>query len=164
LFGIEATATRGRGFSIFEQFSSRSSKYSAAKTLERWEGIAGSPPDRIGDQYIYKLARAHGWFPQTDPTYPAAAFNDLSAARNTVRKAAQEFMLLSERQKNVFELYAESLGIESAPMAWAMRIDTGVGKTRIVVEEIAKSGKGWSMRFPPTSSAVRLSGNSQSLA
>jgi hypothetical protein len=50
-------------------------------------------------------------------------------------------LLLSERQKNVFELYAESLGIESAPMAWAMRIDTGVGKTRIVVEEIAISGK-----------------------
>jgi hypothetical protein len=143
-------ATQGRGLAIFDQFSRRSAKYDQAKTLERWEGIRGSPPDRIGARHIYQRAAAHGWNPKTSPTYPAAAFSDLDSARGEVRRIACEFLSLDEQPKNVFQLFAESVGIEPTPEVRAMRVDTGVGKTRIVVEEIAKSGKPGIMYGVPT--------------
>ena len=136
-------ATQGRGFAIFDKWSAKSSKYDPAKTRQRWEEIRGSPPDRFGarGRYIFNLARAHGWWPKTAPTYPEATFDDLDAARDKVRQVAREFFTLDEQPKNAFELFAEANGVEPTPSVWAMRIDTGVGKTRIVVQEIAKSGK-----------------------
>jgi hypothetical protein len=134
-------ATQGRGFAIFDQFSRRSAKYDQAKTLERWEGICGSPPDRIGAPHIFHRAAAHGWNPKTSPTYPAAAFSDLDSARREVKRIADEFLSLDEQPKNVFQLFAESVGIELTPEVWALRVDTGVGKTRIMVGEIAMSGQ-----------------------
>jgi Primase C terminal 2 (PriCT-2) len=143
-------ATKGKGFAIFDQFSRRSAKYDPAKTLERWQQIRGSPPDRIGARHIFHRAAAHGWTPKTSPTYPAAAFSELDSTRREVRRIADEFLSLDERLKNAFELFAESVGIELTPEVWAMRIDTGVGKTRIVVGEIVKSGKTGIMYGVPT--------------
>jgi hypothetical protein len=143
-------ATQGRGFPIFDQFSKRSAKYDQAKTLERWEQICGSPPDRIGARHIYQRAAAHGWNPKTSPTYPAAAFSDLDTARREVKRIADEFLGLDKQPKNVFLLYAESVGIELTPEVWAIRVDTGVGKTRIMVGEIAMSGQGGIMYAVPT--------------
>lgn len=143
-------ATQGRGFAIFDLFSRRSAKYDPAKTLERWEGIRGSPPDRIGAGHIYQRAAAHGWYPKTSPTYPAAAFSDLDSARREVMRIAGEFLSLDEQPKNAFQLAAEAAGIKPTPPVLAMRVDTGVGKTRIVVGEIAKSGKSGIMYGVPT--------------
>jgi hypothetical protein len=143
-------ATEGRGLAIFDQFSRRSAKYDQAKTIERWKGIRSSPPDRIGATHIYRRAAAHGWNPKTPPTYPAAAFSDLDSARREVQRIAHEFLSLDEQPKNAFELAAEAAGIELTPPVWAMKVDTGVGKTRIVVGEIAKSGKRGIMYGVPT--------------
>jgi hypothetical protein len=143
-------ATQGRGLAIFDQFSRRSAKYDQAKTLERWEGIRGSPPDRIGARHIFHRAAAHGWYPKTSPTYPAAAFSELDSARREVTRIADEFLRLNEQPTNVFLLYAESVGIQSTPEVWAIRVDTGVGKTRIMVREISMSGQGGIMYAVPT--------------
>jgi hypothetical protein len=143
-------ATQGRGLAIFDQFSKRSAKYDQAKTLERWEQICGSPPDRIGASHIFHRAAAHGWHPKTSPTYPAAAFSDLNSARREVKRIADEFLGLDEQPKNVFQLFAESVGIEPTPEVWAIRVDTGVGKTRIMVGEIAMSGQRGIMYAVPT--------------
>jgi hypothetical protein len=143
-------ATQGRGLAIFDQFSRRSEKYDQAKTLERWEGICGSPPDRIGARHIYHRAAAHGWNPKTCPTYPAAAFSDLDSARREVKRIAIEFLSLDEKPKDAFQHLAEAAGIKPAPPVSALRVDTGVGKTRIVVGEIARSGKRGIMYGVPT--------------
>jgi Bifunctional DNA primase/polymerase, N-terminal/Primase C terminal 2 (PriCT-2) len=136
-------ATQGRGFAIFNAWSAKSWKYNPSTTGQRWQEIYGSPPDRFGarGRYIHNLAQAHGGLPRTAPTYPEATFNDLIAAREKVRQVACEFLTLDERPKNAFELLADANDAEPTPSVWAMRIDTGVGKTRIVVDEIAKSGK-----------------------
>jgi hypothetical protein len=143
-------ATQGRGLAIFDHFSRRSAKYDQAKTLERWEAIRGSPPDRIGANHIYQRAAAHGWIPKTSPTYPAAGFSDLDSARCEVRRIAHEFLILDEQPKNPFLQAAEAAGIAPTPPVWAMKVDTGVGKTRIVVDEIVKSGKRGIMYGVPT--------------
>lgn len=145
-------ATQGRGIAIFAAWSAKSSKYDPAKTRQRWQEISGSPPDRFGvrGHYIYNLARANGWLPRTTPTYPEATFSDLDAARDKVRQVICDFLTLDEQLKNAFQLFAEANGVEPTPPAWAMRIDTGVGKTRIVVEEIAKSGKSGVVYAVPT--------------
>jgi hypothetical protein len=143
-------ATEGRGLAIFDHFSRRSAKYDPARTLERWEQICGSPPDRIGARHIYQRAAAHGWKPKASPTYPAAAFSDLGSARREVKRIADEFLGLDEQPKNVFLLFAESVGIELTPEVWALRVDTGVGKTRIMVGEIAMSGQRGIMYAVPT--------------
>lgn len=54
-------ATAGTGFEIFDDWSRLSSKYDQEITRERWEGIRRSPPDRIGDGLIFRLARQGGW-------------------------------------------------------------------------------------------------------
>ncbi len=54
-------ATTGAGFEIFDDWSRLSSKYDQETTRERWEGIRRSPPDRIGDGLIFRLARKGGW-------------------------------------------------------------------------------------------------------
>jgi hypothetical protein len=54
-------ATAGTGFEIFDEWSMRSTKYDREATRERWEGIQRSPPNRIGDGLIFRLARDNGW-------------------------------------------------------------------------------------------------------
>jgi hypothetical protein len=67
-----------------------------------------------------------------------------------VKRIADEFLNLDEQVKNAFQLAAESAGIAPTPPVWAMRVDTGVGKTRIVVGVIATSGKPGIMYGVPT--------------
>ena len=54
-------ATAGAGFEIFDDWSRLSSKYDQETTRKRWEEIHRSPPDRIGEGFIFRLARAEGW-------------------------------------------------------------------------------------------------------
>lgn len=58
-------ATAGGGFEIFDDWSRHSSKYDEGATRERWEGIRRSPPDRIGEGLIFRLAREGGWREQS---------------------------------------------------------------------------------------------------
>ena len=47
-------ATGGQGFDLFDAFSQRSeAKYEPHTTLERWEAIQSSPPDRTGAEVIF---------------------------------------------------------------------------------------------------------------
>ena len=75
---------------------------------------------------------------------PASTSLRMRAAKS--RRIAHEFLHLDEQPKNAFERFvemvAELIDFESTPPpVWAMRIDTGVGKTRIVVEEIVSRGR-----------------------
>src|SRR5882757_4326199 len=59
------SATRGseEGFSAFDGWSSRWSRYDAADTRKAWDEITGSPPDRIGAGTLFHRAD------QADPNW-----------------------------------------------------------------------------------------------
>ncbi len=135
-------ATRGEGFELFDAFSQRSeAKYDAEATLERWEAIQGSPPDRTGAEVIFKMAREHGWVQglrQVPPTYSAEGACDVDAARREVQKHARDFfecVAIPESERNVWtDFYFEN----GPPLiAWAIPIPTGVGKTQITIAQLA---------------------------
>jgi hypothetical protein len=69
-------ATAGAGFEIFDEWSKRSSKYDSETTRKRWEEIRRSPPDRIGDGLIFRLARESGWRPQSKQADSAPLLKD----------------------------------------------------------------------------------------
>jgi putative DNA primase/helicase len=140
-----ATGGSDEGFELFDAWARKSKKYHGG-TKERWQHYFGSPPDRTGANKIFKIAREHGWVPKpkiVSPTYPA---DDSTAgeARDQTRQHVREFLDLVDRCKN---LQGNSSGVYSSTdiydlllpsTAWALRIPTGIGKTQITIEELAK--------------------------
>ena len=135
-------ATRGHGFALFDGLSRKSAKkYHQITTMERWEGIDASPPNRIGVQYIFRRARTHGWVHKVEPTYPLQTEMGIEAARDRLRRVIQSFLGFAKRptkETNVFLLFAQWRDGD-LPYAEALRVPPGLGKTQIAVEEIA----GW---------------------
>jgi hypothetical protein len=60
-----ASADRGDGFVIFDDFSAKSPKYDPAETAARWRNYQKSPPSATGIGKLAKLAYENGWRPQT---------------------------------------------------------------------------------------------------
>jgi Bifunctional DNA primase/polymerase, N-terminal len=73
-----------------------------------------------------------------EPTAPAANFDDLEAARRYFRKEVKNWL---DPILNVFTDFSDEVGALDRHWASAHRIDTGVGKTSITAEEIARSDK-----------------------
>ena len=136
-------ATKGQGFTIFKAWSATSSKNDPVKTSERWQEIDGSPPDRFGSRgrTIYRRAKENGWLPKTIPTYPQHHSAISRPHAQEVQRIAGEFLKIDEQEPAFWERWLQAAGIEPTPPVWAMRVDPGVGKTHIVVAEIARSGK-----------------------
>jgi hypothetical protein len=128
-------STNGTGLDLWIEFSKKSSRYDYANTMARWNGISGSPPNRTGCYYIFSRALANGW--TRTPTYALPEFDENETARREIRRVGCEFLGYDRRQKNAFEAYGEEL-MGTTAIVWAERIDTGLGKTKIIVEEIAK--------------------------
>ena len=93
--GLRLFASLGSaGFGAFDQWSQKSSKYDAEKTVEAWEQIEASPPDRTGAGAIFKRARASGWTPrlvECTPTYPDQGNADIEAARGEIKSLIAAF-------------------------------------------------------------------------
>jgi putative DNA primase/helicase len=125
-----------RGFDIFDEWSARSSKYDAVTTDERWFEISGSPPSATGAGKIFAEARRNGWQPKLNntatPTY-AIAGDGAAKGRDWMRQIAGNFLLETE-MPDPFANYSNQ---PQPPIAHAACIDVGVGKTRIVIEELA---------------------------
>jgi hypothetical protein len=123
-----------RGFDIFDEFSARSSKYDPITTDERWDEISGSPPSATGAGKIFAAARAHGWqppLPSAPPTYAIAA-DPAAEASDEMRRIVREFLAAVDQPA------VKYLGnMPLPPIAHAARVDTGVGKTIIAIEELA---------------------------
>ena len=128
-------STNGNGLDLWIAFSKKSSAYNEANTIARWNGISGSPPNRTGCYYIFKRALANGW--KRTPTYSLPQFDRNETARNEIRRVGCEFLGYDRRPKNAYEAYGEEM-MGSTAIVWAERIDTGLGKPKITIEEIAK--------------------------
>ena len=124
-----------RGFDIFDEWSARSSKYDADATDERWYEISGSPPSATGAGKIFAEARRNGWqprLPAAPPTYAIAA-DEASDGRDKMHESVCEFLMETE-MPDPFPNYSNH---PQPPIAHAVCIDVGVGKTKIVIEELA---------------------------
>jgi putative DNA primase/helicase len=124
-----------RGFEIFDEFSARSGKYDAAITDQRWYEISGSPPSATGAGKIFKAALAAGWRPKPKPaapTYPSAG-NGAGNARDKMREVVRNFLKAID-EPDPWPSYSNQ---PPPPIAHGARIDVGVGKTRITIEELA---------------------------
>jgi len=123
-----------RGFDIFDEFSARSSKYDPVITDERWYEISGSPPGKTGPDKIFKAAQAAGWQPKlkaAPPTYVIAA-NPADEASDEMRRVVRNFLAAVDQPA------VKYLGnMPLPPIAHAARVDTGVGKTQIAIEELS---------------------------
>jgi hypothetical protein len=138
-------ATSGQGFELFDAFSQKSeAKYDAEATLERWEHIQGSPPDRTGAEKIFKMAREHGWVQglrQAPPTYDLE-FHDVDEVRRLMQKLARDFLYnIGKPEPNPFTRYVAFLitqyKITLLPTVRAVAVDVGTGKTQITIAELA---------------------------
>jgi putative DNA primase/helicase len=132
-----------RGFDIFDEWSARSTKYDAVTTDERWDEISSSPPSATGAGKIFAEARRNGWHPRlkaAPPTYATTTTTTgntttsagTTAARDRMREIVRDFL------RAVDQPALQYLGnAPLPPIAHAARIDVGVGKTRITIEELA---------------------------
>ena len=134
------------GFELFDTWSKKcKSKYNQDNTLEAWEQVIASPPDRTGAGAIFTIARRYGWTPRLfeyEPTY-AASDGDVDAAR---RETAERIDAFWERVERHHELMEEPTAVREPanpfgimpqpappPPVEAMRVDTGIGKTEAAI-------------------------------
>ncbi|MGE0038019.1 MAG: bifunctional DNA primase/polymerase, partial [Xanthobacteraceae bacterium] len=128
-------ATGGKGFEIFDEWSAKSPWYGVKETpAERWKAITGSPPNQTGSGKIFKAAGKHGWMPKA-ATYQLPTYSDLTQARQRLKALTRDFL-------QQVAIWAEATDTDDAtdtapPPVWAARVGTGIGKTRIAIEELA---------------------------
>jgi hypothetical protein len=138
---IRASGGSERGFEIFDAFSQQSNKYDAESTRARWEEMKRSPPNRTGAEKIFKIARANGWLPKATPTYSIEGQHTTAdEARRETRRVVRDFLHSIKRpDANAWIDYWLRINKEiNPPTERAIRIPTGVGKTRITVEEVVE--------------------------
>lgn len=133
-------ATAGAGFEIFDDWSRVSSKYDEETTRERWDGIRRSPPNRIGDGLIFRLARERGWRSEGSSVGSSASFKEKQPS-DLVAKTSETAIERTFR-------FLPSSEILDAPVAqtWliknvlevgglAMLVgESGVGKSFVVID------------------------------
>ena len=134
-------ATNGKGFAIFDEWSAKLEyAYDRVRTRERWKEITRSPPNRTGVNKIFKAAREHGWVRKAAPTYKSADV-DADETRRRVRQIINEFLqhvIANSFPAEHMLMYALFGDAEPPGAAWAVNVDTGIGKTQIALEELAK--------------------------
>jgi putative DNA primase/helicase len=125
-----------RGFDIFDEWSARSNKYEPVTTDERWHEISGSPPSATGAGKIFAQARHNGWLPPPPPATPtyAIAADNAAEGRDKMREAVRGFLYVVDNP----EPWQSFANMPPPPIAHAACIDVGVGKTKIVIEELAR--------------------------
>ena len=87
---------------------------------------------------MLKDARDNGWLRPAEPTYSAeGTYSSADEARNKTRQIIQDFLeknvACPKAKSDPFREFALEL-----PIAKAMRVATGVGKTKIAIQEIAR--------------------------
>ncbi len=132
--GLRLHASTGgseAGLMLFIEFSRKDTEaFNEAKTRARWGAYKFSPPDRTGPAKLRAAAIANGW--RTEPTHAVADATSLSEARSEIAGQVYNFL-----RPNVYQLYADDA---CGPVACALRIDTGAGKSTITIAELAKAG------------------------
>jgi Bifunctional DNA primase/polymerase, N-terminal len=138
-------AVKEEGWDLFHAWSQKWECYAGPDDdLECWEQVMGSPPDRTGAEKIFKIAREHGWVRKAKPTYSDEGTHSDAAARDETRRIVREFLQRvgvpeSERTVWIDHYFAIQKRLREEgwpPIAYAMLVPTGIGKTTITVEEL----------------------------
>ena len=126
-----------------------SSKWPVAADLTKQEEkeLCNYEADRSGTSRqavaaMLKDARDNGWLRSAEPTYSAeGTYSSADEARNRTRQIIQDFLeknvACPKAKRDPFREFAISI-FRKLPIAKAMRVATGIGKTKIAIQEIAK--------------------------
>jgi bifunctional DNA primase/polymerase-like protein/primase-like protein len=131
------------GFEPFAIWSRRWKRYKPsdeADIRQCWEEVRGCPPSRTGINKIYKIARANGWVPKTEPTYPAEENPTADEARRKLVTIIRDFLhgvLFGFPPNPWVDFYFMCRGVNTPPDTWAARVATGTGKTQLSIKELA---------------------------
>ena len=151
---LQAT-TRGSklGRDLFHAFSEQSSKYNKEETEARWQAICRSPPDRIGANFLFRLARENDWTTIRLPPITKKAIpkpqpnkgNGADAARKKITETIDKFFRFIEHPDE-WRAYLRFLEQEFGfgfdyTLVHAMQVSTGSGKTQKVIKKIARTRK-----------------------
>src|SRR5262249_51656767 len=100
-----------------------------------WYETTGSPPNRTGANKIFKAARARGWQPKLCPAPPtyASAADSPATARDKMHEIVRGFLFAVDNP----EPGQNDSNAPPLPIAHAVCIDVGTGKTKITIEELA---------------------------
>ena len=147
---VVATGGSEEGRRLFHMFSAKwPGGYDEHSTEERWTAICGSPPDRIGINYLFKIASLNGWtIKPTTISIAAPSFSEVNAAREKIAETIDRFLHFIE--PDVWMEYRRFLEQEYGrgvdyTLVWAMRFSTGGGKTKITIRKIASTK--WKVLF-----------------
>jgi bifunctional DNA primase/polymerase-like protein len=141
------------GFPLFCEWSQKCPDYDPrtgpAEDRECWQEVKGSPPDRTGSNKIFALARENGWTPKLQ-VLPALADDPIKlddeipieTAREEVKQQVRDFLDMvarpeSELRDNPYLAYYFETRDSDWPLVQALRVPTGVGKTKITIAELA---------------------------
>jgi bifunctional DNA primase/polymerase-like protein/primase-like protein len=142
--GLALIAVSGgseRGLDLFDAFSQKSNKYDAETTCQRWEEMRGSPPNRTGAGKLFAIARANGWLPKAAPTYSVEGQHTTAdEARIETRRIVRDFLHgIAQPDSNTWIDYWFHINKKiNPPTELAIRVPTGVGKTKITIEELVE--------------------------
>ena len=124
------------GFAVFQDWSQKLPEYDPllgpSADRECWDQVCGCPPDHTSVFVLRKMAREAGWVPKLQTTTPTYQINgiELTAAQERIRRQVREFLRDHVAPK-------AEVDPNPWPAVWAMQVDTGVGKTQIIIEELA---------------------------
>jgi hypothetical protein len=145
------------GEPIFREWSQKCPDYprgGEAMDRKAWQEAKRSPPNRTGSNKIFAMAREHGWVRWLSFT-PAASLQDdasltpIEAARDQMRQHYREFLervaVPEPERSDPYRIVFDESHYPEYLIAQAMRVDTGVGKTQLFIEEMAA----WLARVGP---------------
>lgn len=106
-------ATEGKGFTIFNQWSTGSNKYNPTETWARWEHYSKSPPSRIGAGSLYFLAQQAGWVPP-----PHLDLNPIKAVTIDVSQLKEPKKIPKSTKHNFPQQWFESPSLVGRVTRW----------------------------------------------
>jgi hypothetical protein len=133
-------ATTGTGFEIFDEWSRRSTKYDREVTRERWDGIQRSPPNRIGDGLIFRLAREKGWRSEAVTAGSAESLEQKhpsDLAEKTSKKASERSFRFLASSEILDAAVAQTWLIKNVLEVGGLAMlvgESGVGKSFVVID------------------------------
>jgi hypothetical protein len=124
-FGMAIYAASGGsedGFALFDTWSQKSGKYDADTTREKWQAIAGCPPDRIGFDFL--AAEAH----KADPEWrlkAARANTAKAAADDNAQETGPQGQRAHDAPPELLSVSAATVDMEALEWLWPGRFALG---------------------------------------
>jgi len=124
-----ATGGAAEGFTIFDEWSSKSAKYDADTTRKEWDQLTRSPPTRIGAGTLFHHASI------ADPHWDGG-----KGARRIHSWDSPDISLLDDRRGALPEFPLQELGDELRPIVQRIALGAGVSADHVALPLLSIAG------------------------